>query len=387
MATTTKTATHKLSTSTLVEHASIEKKRWSTAKKIALATGITITIVGASLAGAATTAYGITYKNWSIDNPVLENKISTKVQELSFTKKTTPFIIDKSLKAQKTVEKYKFNASLAAQSSEFIQAFGSNTLEMAMEGQVDGTNKEAPKAYLKTSIHNQVEFEMLMLDENEAFVKVGKVPEFIYAFLPVPKTEVEVFLNKWISFDTTPLNTEAKKYMTDNVNSPSTASELFEKIVREPQIMSRIVQDSTKTENEQEYVLTFDADPGMVDYLGEKIKKEINANKGVSSSMKYYTTDDRKLSEFVTRLKMDVHVSKTDYTITKVAGLATFIDPQLAGVGEKEGSILPSAQETSLTFVIKITDQGKEFEYSKPESAMSSEEFYQKANTVFYKYQ
>lgn len=349
--------------------------------------GFLIALIVISVAATSAFAYAVTYQQLSVGNPDLEKSIQQTVQRLPFTPKTPEFLLESMAEAQKTVSKHSFDLSIATQSDTLAAPLGLNSLELSAKGKVDYSNLENIQTDLQASLSNQYNLQMRKKDQM-IYVKLDKLPEYVYLLLSLPKEKVDPLLTQWISFDVTPLNTDAKKYLDDQSEQSNASEKMVDRmrdILKEPAILAKFKQSSEKVGDHDAYKLEFVADPVTIDYLGKEIEKEM-AKDYPSQSLYYTQQEEKKLSDTVKALTINVWIDKQSYYMRKMISSVTVAVPDYSSMGLGAANPLdPTTTPTKeMQFAIALTlDQfGEVVQVDAPSPSITSEEMLKQLQAI-----
>jgi hypothetical protein len=169
------------------------------------------------------------YGKIQLPDKKLQEMIAFKVQDIPFMPKTPKYVLLKSGLVHQGIGSANTKISLSAKSDEFTQIPGiGDTLEFLMEGPVDYTDTENPKASLNLKLTRELDLDFKFLDK-KAYFKLNKLPAAIYPLMGLTTSNFESnpFLNRWVYQDMSTMETDASE-MLDNRTESETVDEVTE---------------------------------------------------------------------------------------------------------------------------------------------------------------
>src|SRR3989344_4304527 len=326
------------------------------------------------ITGGAT--YAVAYEKIKLDkNPELQKKVAYFVMSLPFTPKTPKFLLAKTGMAHQDVTKESFDISLAIDSKDFVSSLGLSGLDIEAKGNVDYSDPKNVKLVLDTSITKDFNFELRKKDKFLHF-KINKLPSALLALLGLKVEEFAPILDKWVSYDTTPLDTEARRSIQDEEIDPLSEEyldETFEKYI-DDEVLSKMRLVEVTEEGREMYKITLDADPALIDHLGQKLEEERKKTGGAYLDQ---SSESVKLSDMIKALKWEIYIDKDRYYTRKLIVTADLETDKM-----DYGSIFtgtsgsPSEKsQAKIAFAAKFDDFGEEVVVHEPEEAITFEEF------------
>ncbi len=338
------------------------------------------------LGSGAGLAYAVAYEKIKLDKyPDLQRKVSHFVIGLSFMPKTPKYLLEKSGLKHQDVTKQSFDISVAVDSADLLSELGLSNLDVAAKGAIDYSDPKNVKVILDASLTKEFNFELKKKDKMLYF-KLNKVPSFLFAFFGIKNADLAPVLDKWIAYDTTPLDTEARKEINDNPVDPLSEEFLednFNKYI-DDKVLSKMQLSEVTEDSMQMYKITVVADPDLIDELGKKIEEEARKQGGASLDNSV-STEPQKLSEIVKSFEWTIYIDKKEYYSRKIVISASVEYDQ----GSLGGSYLMPTSPSSKTgtakiaFVAKSGDFGKDLTIDTPESSMTFEEFTDTLSEIF----
>ena len=353
---------------------------------------LAILILVVILFGSFGLTYAIAYEKVKINVlPDFQKKLSFFVINLPFMPKTPKFLLEKTAMAHQNVTKQSFNISLALDSADLASSLGLNTLDLEAKGALDYTTPKNLLIVLDASITKDFNFELKKKDKILYF-RINKIPAFLFAFIGLNDDQLSPILDKWIAYDTSPLETEARKKIQEDKEvdplSQQFLDENFNKYI-DSEVLKKISLSEETVDNVKFYKLTLTADPALIDHLVEKLEKDSLKESGASLDKTESGTP--KPSEMIKKLEWEIFIAKNtfyahkftlsldleiDNTNTNYGSYSTlFLGPSL-GTGSK-------SSKAKITFVAESGDFGKDVVLQIPEESMSFEEFTNTLSEIF----
>jgi len=338
--------------------------------------GVFIFVLLLILVGGTASAYAVAYEKITLDKyPQFQKAVSNFVISLPFMPKTPKYLLEKTAIAHQDVTKQSFDISLAMDSPGIASSLGLTQIDFLAKGVIDYSN---PKDVLITSdisVTKDLNFEVKKKDQFLYF-RVNKLPTTIFTLIGISAGSFDPVLGKWVSYDTTPLQTEARKIITEDKEvdplSEEFLDENFSKYI-DSEVLSKLILTETQESGFEVYKISLSADPELIDHLGKKIDEET-----VKSGELYLNqnTQPQKLSDTIKKLEWEIYIDKKEFYTRKTSLLVDvkINDSEsidfLPGIGTGTEN-----QDVSFVFVAKAGNFGEDVNISTPETAMNFEEF------------
>lgn len=313
--------------------------------------------------------------------PELQQKVEFMVMEIPGTPKSARYLFYKAVTSQEMYTSNTFDISAAVTSTNAVSYLTLGNFDIAITGESDVKDPQNPVFSMNVSLMKDLNFDIKAKDKMVYF-KVNKVPSTILASIGVPEEMITPMTNTWVSYDTTPLQTEARTYLeetTSETASLSQGDQVFtelSKYIDESVISSFIVTKGIDGGNDI-YKLELNATPEMIDTIVSKIESEYAANNGFGSSVQ-----SQKASDSLKNLDIEIWLDAKTYYVRRVASSFT-INPQSSsdvvgagafGLGTPDlYSLLKS--DIRVALVMKFSEFGKEVQVTAPSDAITFEEY------------
>lgn len=294
--------------------------------------GIIIGIVVFLLMGSGVLAYMVTYQDFSIGQPKLEKTIAHTVQLAPFTPKTTEFLLERNVLAHAKVTRQKFSASIAAQSDDFMSTLGMSQIDMEIKGAIDYTDINNPLVSADISITK--DFQMSIKKPNKmVYFQITKVPTLITSAMGLDyDTFIAPFLNTWVSYDTTQLDTEARsilnKERTDSVITPSSTDKLMESTAYKNFLKNMTITKETLDDGTAAYRLKGEVPPELIELVMEETAKSSGSASDVDRYL--YESNRTSFADVFQKFSLDITLEASTY-LTKKTAITMVIMPETGG--------------------------------------------------------
>lgn len=326
-------------------------------------------------------AYAVTYQKISLGQPKLENKIRMLVLSLPFTPKTPEFLLKASALAHQEISKHAFDISFAFSSDAKTEIPIFTNLDFQMVGDVDYSDPDNIKTAFNVSLSKELSADVLKADQMVYF-KINKLPAYLNVF--VDETALLPLMSRWVAYDTSALETEAREYLEENQTENLATPEEIEASLQEffdEKILAAITLSEDETKGVPAYKLHFQADAETIDYLFEKLLNELKEQQpDVWEVQPEIDQEEIKASDVITKLDFELWIAKKTYFLHRAVGMIELTTPDSPGYSPK--GILPGLtpsdqQKFSLSGVAQFSKFGEPVVIEEPTEYMTEEEFYQ----------
>lgn len=339
------------------------------------------------LTGAGGLTWAVAYEKIKLEKyPDLQKKVSAFVMELPFTPKTPKFLLAKTAMAHQDITKQAFDISMAIDSADLVSQMGLTNLDVQAKGAFDYSDPKNVFGNLELTVTKDFQLELRKKDEFLYF-KINKLPSFLLAFLGISTAQFDPIIDRWVSYDTTPLDTEARRNIQQDKEvdplSEEFLNENFDKYVDE-EVLTKMKLSSVEEDGRALYKIEVEADGELIDHFGEKLDEASRqrANYAYPSTSQ---TESDKLSDFVKDLKWEIYIDKDTYYTRKVTVIADMEYDQSQGLSTfvmDSANPLAQKNKATISFAMKFDKFGEEVMVEAPSSAMSFEEFTELLSTT-----
>ncbi|MBU0569273.1 hypothetical protein KKB40_00635 [Patescibacteria group bacterium] len=325
-------------------------------------------------------SYSIAYEKISIQQfPEAQQKIRHFVQNISFMPKTPKFLLEKSAIAHQEVTKHSFDISAALDSGELTSSLGVGSLDLVARGQIDYSDSKNLLLNMNASLTRDFNLDVKKKDD-AIYFKINKIPPLLLAFLDLQPELLEPFLKNWIIYDSSKLDTSARKEIEAQERKSLSAKFLEESVQKyfDDTVFAKTKVETVEEDRLKFYKLTVDADADLINHIGELIAKESKEN---LPPPEYEISEDqktKKLSDTIKSLSWEIYIDKENYYTQKIVMSASI---ELNQAVDAETAItnpmLPLLNNSTANFalVIKFADFGKPVIVQTPTETISFENF------------
>lgn len=323
-------------------------------------------------------AYAIAYGRIKLKNyPDLQRSIANLVISIPFMPKTPEFVLTKSLLAHQEVTKQTFDVSLAIESDDLASQIGISTIDVAAKGALDRSDPRNIKFWVDASITKEFNFEARKADKI-LFFKVNKLPTFLLSALGMKPEIFDPVLKRWIAYDTTPLDTEARRSLEGKEVNPLSREyieENFNKYIDE-KVLEKMRLETVTEDGVELFKITLEADPAFIDHFDDKLDKETIKDRGAPIGL--IPEKPIKLSEIIKSMRWEFYFDKKAYYNKKtMAHFDVEVDRGESFNPFLMGTTGFSSEKSKVTFVFAMKSDkfGEDVVVEVPEDAMTFEEF------------
>jgi hypothetical protein len=312
------------------------------------------------------TVYALAYEKIKLKKfPKFQKGVSYFVQNISFMPKTPTFLLKKTALAHQAVSKLSFDISATVDPGGPLSIMNTNIYDIELKGAVDFSDPQNVIGTVNTFITKEFNIEFKKTDPIIYF-KINKFPTTLLSVIGVSLNNVDPLLNKWVSYNTTPLATKSRQQIDSREQKKiiSSAIEEINKKYFDDKVLEKISVTSVQENGESLYKISLISDDELIDHLGSKIRRS--------------KTTEQNLSDQLKNLIFEIYIDKKSYYTKKIVLSFDFkLDqPLLGNYSGLANSILPSSTSTSkFAFVASFADFGEEVIVQVPTSSITIEEF------------
>jgi hypothetical protein len=337
-----------------------------------------------SFAGTGTFAWGVAQNRIKLDKyPKVELAIKQVVFSIPGVPKSAEYLIARSYLAQEKVDKESYDISLAVSPDSQSDPLGLGNLDFQIKGDLDYSDPKNINFTSDIFLTKGLNVEVRKLN-SVVYFNIKDVPAVILTAFGLNKDQFSPILNKWISWDITPLDTEARKMVQDQELSLSKSNLQTGELSKllDPAVLDKISVTNSEVDGHKSYKLTLDADTQTVDTI-QTILEEYSDNPG-DLSVLGYTADTPKLSDFVKFLKIEAYIDKDNYYMRKLAATVSFEFDPAEFDAMYLGDTPPQAEKSKATIVYAslFDNFGEEITIEIPDTDMTSDEFLKQMSEI-----
>lgn len=236
------------------------------------------------------------------------------MQGLSFTPKTPKYLLVSAARAHQKISRHRFDLSLATESDGLASSFGTNKLDIQAKGAVDYSDAKSPKLTLSASLTKDFSLDVRKPDKIIYF-KINNLPPLLLTVLGFsPGPQLDAVLENWFSYDTSTLDTEARKSLDENKTGTSFTNQFTEKTIDsllEEKVWKSIKVTQENMDNFETYRLNLIVTKEILDVLDKNLQNQIPKEKSLAPKT--------KLSDYISDLVFDLWIDKKDYYVRKLS--------------------------------------------------------------------
>lgn len=155
----------------------------------------------------------VAYGKLPIGSPKFRIAVADTFMSLPFTPKTPEFVIRRSMRKSASIKKFGFDSSIAIDNVGSMLGLGANGMDLSIKGALDLADAKNPFGHLRILLTKELDLD-LRVKEKKVYAKLNKIPQYVismFSMLGLPQSIMDEVIGKWFYFDTTPLETEARK--------------------------------------------------------------------------------------------------------------------------------------------------------------------------------
>lgn len=328
----------------------------------------------------AVLGYAVAYEKIKLKNyPEVQATVAGYVQSLPFMPKTAKFLLIRSIIAHQDVTKHSFDISLALDSSSLSDVLGINKFDTEAKGAIDYSDTNSVIFSLDASLTKEFNIE-LRKNDPVLYFRVNKFPSFIFSLIGMSDDLVEPYLKRWVAYDTTPLDTQARKELDTKETEPLSQEFLVE--INEKYLDDYILDQMEISQVEEDgikyYVIALDADKELIDYLGQKLEEESRSSDLSSGGESY------DLSEMIKELSWEIYIAKNTYYThrLKIASTLEFDEGFYGSALLGNSADIAQNSQANFALVVKFDNFGEVVLVETPSEYITYEELIQELAVV-----
>jgi len=332
--------------------------------------------------------YAIATEKIKLPYPEIQQRISAVYYSLPIVPKTPEMVIAQAIVAHQKILKNSFDLSLSMSGlpSETSSLLGSsNNIDLSFKGFVDYSQSKNPKFNLSFFLGKDLNIEVRKKDAN-VYIQVPKIPPTLYLTFGLEPEKFKPLLANWVSFDTTPLETEASKKideikLQEKTKSQKTGEDNFSKLFKE-KVLPLLRMTSEELEGKPVYKIRFKPTAGELDSLVEGIKEASNTKAITAPELSLKTGYKLpKTSEYIKNLEVLIYIGRKDSYIYRsdVSLSLDYSSLYSSPVGMTPVPVISGpTSPVAIVGVLKLSDFGVDVPIDTPSQSLTQEEFYQK---------
>lgn len=309
------------------------------------------------------------YDKLPIKNYFWQNKTANVLISLPFMPKNPRFVLESAVKAHLKITKLSFDASLAADSKSLISILNVGQFDGQISGSVDLTDPRKPLGSINTKIGGDFDTDIMAKDQIVYF-RIKSLPSSILnslgSFGFSSDTIQNKVLNKWIYFDTKPLNTDARN--NNDQQNKSIIQEAIQNYLdafNNQEVIKSLSMTKEDLNGVKTYRLHFVPNDKALNIFWNKYtqtKENTNSNAG-----------NYEISDFIKNFNINIWISTDKYLIQKSTLSFVFKSPNSSLINSSvlTSGLLPSQnQEISTFFSVSFSHYNEAVEVNPPQDAV-----------------
>jgi hypothetical protein len=349
-------------TSTTTQTAKAKTSQKPTFTKL---TSIIVAIAILFFGGLAATAYAVTYSELSLGNKNLDLQIARAVQALPFMPKTPQFVLMSAINQHKEVTTFTFDVSIATQSDDIFSSFGMQKIDIEAKGAIDFTDINNPKLETSLNVTKDLNSDIKYLDEM-LYIKINQAPGFLLSLAGFSPEMAEPFLNRWIVYDASTINTKARSEIQAQKEEKYSRSEINRGLeaLSSDKVIEAVTMTNDNSLGHPAFKLHLEATPEIIDEWIAKASETVEENQDTTSNK-----SKPKYSDTIKEFTVDIWISKSDYYVRRTTLSMTMVNEDTFGVTLPNGK-----SELSLVAVFEADNFNNPVEIEIPASATPLEQ-------------
>lgn len=248
---------------------------------------------------------------------------SDTLMSLPFMPKSPEYVMRRSIKKSMNIKKFAFDSSIAVDNAGSMMDLGSNNFDISVKGALDIVDAKNPKGYGKLMLARDLDLDLRMKDK-KAYIKLNKFPQTILTMLStfgLPQSIMDEVLNKWFYFDSTPLDTEARK--NQNMQKDDTDEKLNKvndaliEAATDGTIKLKNSMASDKLENDSVYKVRTIIDARAINSTQMVISRELDEKEKPLDKDKIAKME-KSISDTVSDIEVVSFIDKSTYYLRKI---------------------------------------------------------------------
>jgi hypothetical protein len=344
------------------------------------------------LLSAAGALYALAYHVIELDSyPEIQQKVEFFVMELPGTPKSPKYVLYKAITSEKTYTSNSFDISAAVNSSSSSGLSPLTNFDIEAKGETDITDPKNPLFTMNLSITKDFNMDIRGKDKFVYF-KVNAVPSYLLAMVGLNADLLAPLTNTWVSYDTTPLQTDARKLLDESQaeeDSTITGDAAFSEIQKyvTDDMISKMILIEGEDEGVKVHKIKLDATPEMIDSIVAKV--EADQTPGTELDVLKPSLLTQKPSDVLKNLSVEIWLDSSTYYTRRVAVTFKFTPDSKLSQSVSQSDVLgvtdvnPSlGSEISVAMVMKFSGFGNPVVVDVPSDAITFDEYSARIATI-----
>lgn len=359
-------------------------------KNVMKVVAVIIALILFLMIASVAAAYSVAYGKVGIGNPELQKKIEFFVMELPMTPKSARYLFYKSMMSDAALTSQAFDLSASIKSnSTSPDLLGLSNFDIAAKGDIDIKDQKNLMANMNISITKEFNVDIKTKDK-QVYFKINKLPNALLSVLGLNSELLSPLTNTWVTYDATPLNSEARKLLDETSEDTPTPTDMQKEL--EKYIDDTLLQSFKVSEGDDNGVAVYKIhgtpSPEAIDKVAEKIEKEANPDSG------FYINPNgkpiQKTSDILKNMAIDIWMDKKTYNTRRVAISFRIIPDSSLSQSLSENNVLGVTDSLipglgssmDVAFVMAFSEYGKTVVVDVPTDALSFEEYTARFSTI-----
>jgi hypothetical protein len=305
--------------------------------------------------------------------PKLQNAITLAVMSIPYTPKTPRYLLTRTVIAHKDITKHSFDISIAMESQGLTAITGLSKTEALAQGSINYQNPENIIFSANIALTKDFNFEIKKPNQILYF-KINKIPSYIPAAFGMQIDQFDPIIGKWVSYDTTGLETKASEELNKDKEVKTPSEEIiegFESNFLKDQLVKKLKVEKVKEDKNNFYKLTIDFDKKTLDELEKILRKD--------SAKTLYQDGETRLSDVIKKMSWSIFINTKTYLTHKIVVTSESefdkINSDYSSPFLGTSETLPQNSKFNFAMVIQFDNFGEEINVSPPSDAITFDEF------------
>ncbi len=265
----------------------------------------------------------IGYGKLPIGSPKFRMAAADALMSLPFTPKTPEYVLRQSIRKSASIKKFGFDSSIAIDNVGSMLGLGSSGVDLSIKGALDMADSKNPLGHLRILLTKELDLDLRVKDK-KAYVKLNKFPQTVISMLSMlglPQSIMDEVINKWFYFDSTPLDTEARKVQNDKKDDTDKKLKQVNDAVIEAlgdgRIKLKNSMVSERLNNVSVYKITTVINPNAI-YNTQKVISDTLDEKKKPISKDKEDKMQKAISDSISDIEVVSHIDKSTYYLKKI---------------------------------------------------------------------
>ncbi len=266
----------------------------------------------------------IAYGKLPLGNTKFRIFAADTIMSLPFMPKSPEFVMRRSIRKSINIRKFAFDSSIAVDNAGSMVGLGSNNFDISVKGALDIVDNKNPQGFGKLMLARDLDLDLRVKDK-KAYIKLNKFPQTILTMLStfgLPQSIMDEVINKWFYFDSTPLDTEARKNQTmqkdDTDEKLKKVNDALIEAATDGTIKLKNTLSSDKLENDSVYKVTTIIDAKAITSTQQVISRALDEKEKPLDKAKIEKME-KSFSDTFSDIEVVSFIDKATYYLRKIA--------------------------------------------------------------------